>query len=67
VTAFIIFRTQADFEALFGQQIREALAPLDQHHGVTIEDFIEPEIGNLLRRVQAVEVDVVHPSSVFVD
>ena len=37
----------ADLGALGGHQLRKALAPLDQHQGVAVEDLVQPERGHL--------------------
>ena len=48
--------------------MREALAPFDEHHGVTVEDFVEAERGDLFGTVQAIKIDVIDPSfPVFVN
>src|SRR5436853_500062 len=42
-----------------GQELREALAPFDEHDGLAIEEIIETERGDLTGLVEAVEVDMV--------
>ncbi len=42
-----------NFDPVLGHQMKEAFAPVDQHHRFTIEDFIETQGGNLFRPVEA--------------
>jgi len=42
-------------------QVRETLAPFDQHHRIAFEDFFQTQRGDLHRRVQAVQANVIHP------
>src|SRR5579883_2565192 len=64
----IAARAQADFDALARQQLRKALAPFDEHHGLALEDFIETERLGLARLLEPVQVDVVNPAAtVLVD
>src|ERR1700730_5688114 len=51
----------ADFRALRGHELREPLAPLHQHHGVLVENLVQPQGGHLARFVQPVQVNMVHP------
>ena len=59
---------KSNFKTVFGQDIREPLAPFDQDHCIAVEDFVEAQRGDLLDRVQTVEVDVIDAGiAVFVD
>ena len=49
----------ADLGALRRQQLREALAPFDQHQRVAIEDLFQPQRRHFARLVQAVQVDMI--------
>src|SRR5205814_8805416 len=59
---------QANFEALWRQNFREALAPFNEDHGIAIEDLVEAESGHLLKSIQTVQVDVIDAGvTIFVD
>ena len=51
-----------------GSNCWKALAPLDQHHRLAVEDLVEPQRGGFLGAIQAVQIDVVHAAfAVFMD
>jgi len=57
-----------NFDSFGWKEVWKLLTPLDQNHGLPVEDFLQPQGRDLRSRVQPVQVHVKDaPSSVLVD
>src|SRR4051794_9227934 len=64
----VVARAQPDLDTVLGQQLGKALTPLDENHGLTVKQFIEPQRFHLTRLIETVQIDVVQATvAILVD